>query len=203
MKKLLSILLTLLIVFPLAIGVFAAESAYITDALERVEESELQKLNETAERLKKEYGIGVFLAYVKGHADDVKPEEIVGDEKDYTLLLLGEKGTRIYTGGKADEIFTEQEDRDRLGYVHDEQDEWHMGISRYLEVVEEYLEEAFSEESEPVETIGALDSRQEEAKIDEGGKEPVKGFSPLYLVPIIAAVVIAALAVVLLLKKKA
>lgn len=191
MKKLLSILLCLLILVPVTTGVFAAETAYITDVLGRVkDENTLKKLNEDAEKLKKDYGIGVFLAYVQGHADDTDIFAIVGEEKDYVLLLLGERGTRILTGGKAEEIFSASEDRDRLGYVHDEQDEWADGIGRYLEVVEEYLEDAKPEEPDSAETVGTLDSDKEETKIDEGGKEDDKGFPAVYLAPIIAAVII-------------
>ncbi len=130
MKKILSLLLAFLILLPLSTGVFAAEEAYITDALGRVEENTLKQLNEEAAKLKKDYGIGVFLAYVQGHADDADISAIVGEEKDYVLLLLGERGTRILTEGKAKEIFAASEDRDRLGYVHDEQDEWADSISR-------------------------------------------------------------------------
>lgn len=201
MKKLFSLILSLLILLPLTTGVFAAETAYVTDEIGRVESDTLTKLNEDAANLKKEYGIGVFLAYVKGHADDADVSALVGEEKDYVLLLLGERGTRILTGGKADAIFAESEDRDRLGYVHDEQDEWSDGIARYLEVVEEYFEDAFpKEETGSTETVGAADP-EEEIKIDEGGKES-KGFSPAYLIPILAAVIAAGLAVIVVLRKK-
>lgn len=200
MKKILSFLLAMIAVFALAIGVFAAETVYITDALERVEESRLAELDTTAKNLKEKYGIGVFLAYVKGHADDVKPEEIVGEETDYVLLMLGERGTRIYVAGKGAEIFTEPEDRDRLGYVHDEQDEWHDGISRYLEVTEEYFEDAFTE---PVPEA----SEPEEVPV-ESSSEPKEEKKPgsinfAHLIPILAAVLIAVLAIVVIRKKKA
>ncbi len=190
MKQFLSVLLCLLILVPVTTGVFATEPAYITDALSRVDEATLTSLNEDAAKLKKDYGIGVFLAYVAGHADDADISAIIGEEKDYVLLLLGERGTRILVGGKAEEIFAASEDRDRLGYVHDEQDEWADGIGRYLEVAQEYLEDAKPEEPESAETVGALDSDKEETKIDEGGKEDDKGFPTVYLAPIIAAVII-------------
>lgn len=190
MKKLIPLILCILVLVPLSVGVFAAETPYINDQLSRVEEARLKQLNEEAAKLKKDYGIGVYLAYVQGHADDADISAIVGEEKDYVLLLLGERGTRILTEGKAKEIFAASEDRDRLGYVHDEQDEWADGISRYLEVTEEYLEDAKPEEAEPTETVGALDSEKEETEIDEGGEEKDKGFSPLYLAPIIAAVIV-------------
>ena len=205
MKKILSFLLVLVTVFTLATGVYAVETVYITDALERVEEGRLTELETTAKNLKEKYGIGVFLAYVKGHADDVKPEAIVGEEADYVLLMLGERGTRIYVGGKGAEIFTEPEDRDRLGYVHDEQDEWADGISRYLEVTEEYFEDAFAEPapevSEPAETP------EESAPVEsssEAKEEKTSGsFNFGYLLPIVAAVIVAVLAIVFLRKKKA
>ena len=188
MKKILSLLLVLLTLFSLSTGVFAAEVAYITDALNRVEADTLKQLNEDAANLKKEYGIGVFLAYVQGHADDADLSAIVGEEKDYVLLLLGERGTRILVSGKAEEIFAASEDRDRLGYVHDEQDEWSDGIARYLEVTEEYLEDAKPAEPENTETVGALDPDEEETKIDEGGKE--KKLSPVvFSAPIIAVII--------------
>ena len=204
MKKILSLLLVLLTLFSLSTGVFAAEVAYITDALNRVEADTLKQLNEDAANLKKEYGIGVYLAYVQGHADDADISAIVGEEKDYVLLLLGERGTRILTEGKAKEIFAASEDRDRLGYVHDEQDEWADGISRYLEVTEEYFEDAFAEPapevSEPAETP------EESAPVEsssEAKEEKTSGsFNFGYLLPIVAAVIVAVLAVVFLRKKK-
>lgn len=200
MKKFLSALLALLTVLTLTTGVFAAETAYITDELGRVEADTLKQLNEDAAKLKKEYGIGVFLAYVKGHADDADVSTIVGEEKDYTLLLLGERGTRILTGGKADEIFAESEDRDRLGYVHDEQDEWADGIARYLEVVEEYLKDTKPAEPENTETVGALDTDEEETQIDDGGNEK-DGFKLGYAIPLIAAVIIGVIGLFLRKKK--
>ncbi len=202
MKKILSLLLVLLTIFSLSTGVFAAESAYITDAIGRVEEDTLKQLNEEATKLKKDYGIGVYLAYVQGHADDADISAIVGEEKDYVLLLLGERGTRILAEGKAKEIFAADEDRDRLGYVHDEQDEWADGISRYLEVTKEYLEDAKPKDPDPAETVGALDSEKEETKIDEGGKEDDKGSSPLYLAPIIAVVIVGIIGIFVKKKKK-
>lgn len=204
MKRILSCLVAMIAVFALAIGAFAVETTYITDALQRVEESRLTELEETAKGLKTKYGIGVFLAYVKGHADNVKPEEIVGEEADYVLLMLGEQGTRIYTGGKGSEIFTESEDRDRLGYVHDEQDEWADGISRYLEVTEEYFEDAFAESapdvSEPAETPVESVPEESSAAKEEEGKSG--SFNLGYLLPIFAAVICAALAVFVILRKK-
>lgn len=202
MKKIISIVLCLIVLIPLTTGVFAADGAYIIDQLGRVEESTLKQLNETAAKLKKEYGIGVFLAYVKGHSDDVAPESITGEEKDYVFLLMGERGTRIYTGGAADEIFSEEEDRNRLGYVHDELDEWADGIARYLEVVEEYLEDAKPQETQSAETTGALDTEEEETKIDDGGKEKDESFPSIYLAPIIAAVIIGIIGVIVKLTKK-
>ena len=207
MKKILFFLVAMIAVFTLAIGVFAVETAYIKDALQRVEESRLTELEETAKGLKTKYGIGVFLAYVKGHADDVKPEEIVGEEADYVLLMLGEQGTRIYTGGKGDEIFTEAEDRDRLGYVHDEQDEWADGIARYLEVTEEYFEDAFAESdpADPAETVPAETAEESvpEESSDTKEEEGKSGsFNFGYLIPILAAVIAAVVAVFVILRKK-
>ena len=186
MKQFLSVLLCLLILVPVTTGVFATEPAYITDALSRVDEATLTSLNEDAAKLKKDYGIGVFLAYVAGHADDADVSAIIGEEKDYVLLLLGERGTRILVGGKAEEIFAASEDRDRLGYVHDEQDEWADGIGRYLEVAEEYLEDAKPEEPESVETIGTVTT----APSSEAEPEEKEGFHFGFAAPIIAAVII-------------
>ena len=202
MKKIISIVLCLIVLIPLTTGVFASDGAYIIDQLGRVEESTLKQLNEDAAKLKKDYGIGVFLAYVQGHADDADVSAIIGDEADYALLLLGERGTRILVGGKGAEIFSESEDRDRLGYVHDELDEWADGIARYLEVVEEYLEDTKPQETESAETTGALDAEEEETKTDEGGKEKDESFPSIYLAPILAAVIIGIISVIIRLKNK-
>ncbi len=191
MKKLLSILLVILTVFTLATSVFAAETTYITDALGRVEEARLQELEADAKALKTKYGIGVFLAYVKGHADDADVSAIVGDEKDYTLLLLGERGTRILVGGKGAEIFSNADDRDRLGYVHDEQDEWSNGIARYLEVAEEYLKDAAPEETTTT-----------TAPVTEAEAVEKEGFKMGYAIPVIAAVIIGIIGIFVRQKKK-
>lgn len=192
MKKLISLILCILVLIPLSVGVFAAETPYINDQLGRVEEARLKELEEDAKELKTKYGIGIFLAYVKGHADDADVSAIVGDEKDYALLLLGERGTRILVGGKGAEIFSEADDRDRLGYVHDEQDEWDKGIARYLEVAEEYLMDAIPEETTTTTTTPVTEAPAVEKK---GGWI---GFA----IPTVAAVIIAAVAIVFVSKKK-
>ncbi len=211
MKKLLSLILCFLILVPLATTAFAVETVYIKDELERIEETREKELNQTATDLKTKYGIGVFLAYVKGHADDTTPETVVGEEKDYVLLLLGERGMRIYVGGTAEKVFEASEDRDRLGYVHDEQDEWDAGVARYLEVAEEYFEDAFAESdpADPVETIGAAETpdavkTSEDSQEDKPEKEPAgSGISPAVLILVISAVIGICALFIITKKKKA
>lgn len=201
MKKIISLLLALITVFCLGTAVFATETVYITDQLDRVEDSLQAELNEDAVKLKETYGIGVFMAYVKGHSDDFDYESLLGEEKDYVLLLLGERGTRIYVGGKGAEIFSEAEDRDRLGYVHDEQDEWSDGIARYLEVAEEYLLDAQpKEEPEPEkdekEPAPSEDKEEKKSSDEEGSSMSI-------LIPVVAAVIaVAVIAFVVILRKK-
>ena len=100
MKKLFSVLLSLLAVLALTTGAFAEENPFIVDELDRLEDGVQAELNDRAKGLKETYGLDVYLAYVKGHADDAAPETIVGESTDYVLLLMGERGTRIYSGGK-------------------------------------------------------------------------------------------------------
>ena len=202
MKKIFSLFLALLTVLCLTTAVFATETVYVTDQLGRLEESQRTELEETAKGLKDTYGIGVFMAYVTGHADDFAYETILGGETDYVLLLLGERGTRIYVGGKGAEIFSEAEDRDRLGYVHDEQDEWNEGVSRYLEVAEEYLKDDDAE-SEPAPEISEVPEKSlpEESSTQTPVQE--KPFPYLYLGISVAALVVAVLLLIFARKKKA
>ena len=201
MKKIISLVLCLVMLSLLSIGVFAAENTYIVDELDRLEEDQLTKLNEEAKALDEKYGVAFFLAYVEGHADDIEPEKIVGEETDYALVLMGEKGTRTYFAGKGEEIFSDDDDRNRLCYVHDEMDEWNDGVARYLEVAEEYMvkaspkeePEATPAETEPATTTAPATT--EEVKDDS--------FPFVYLIPVAAAVVIAAGAIVIARKKKA
>ncbi|MBE6713272.1 MAG: hypothetical protein E7580_07110 [Ruminococcaceae bacterium] len=202
MKKLFSVLLSLLAVLALTTGAFAEENPFIVDELDRLEDGVQAELNDRAKGLKETYGLDVYLAYVKGHADDAAPETIVGESTDYVLLLMGERGTRIYSGGKGDEIFSLPEDRDRLGYVHDEQDEWSDGVSRYLEVAEEYLKDAMPKEEPKPEADLKSEAEQNPAETKATVPEEEKSRLPMILI-VGAGVVLVGIALFFIGKKRA
>ena len=202
MKKIVSFILCLTLLTTLSVSVFAAENVYIVDELGRLEADQLTALNEEAKALDEKYGVAFFLAYVQGHADDTKPEEIVGDETDYALVLMGEKGTRTHFAGKGAEVFSEEDDRNRLCYVHDEMEEWNDGIARYLEVAGEYMVKAQPKE-EPETVTDAKPAELEKPVVTTTEAPEEDSFPLVYLIPVAAAVLIAVGGIVIASKKKA
>ena len=204
MKRIVTALLALTLLFALALPVFAtSERALVWDETGKKnaqDSAAVQSLNETAKKLKDRYDIVFSMVYVDGNAADYKPEEIMGDEKDYVLFIVGDTNNRFYTKGVADEVFADPDDRDRMGYVYDEMDHWQEAGARYFEILEEYLSKFFKtkgeEENPPVSSTAAPLTTTEEAPEE-------KSFSPLYLLPVLAAVIIAASAILFIRKKKA
>ena len=199
MKRILTALLALALIFALTLPVFAtSERALVWDETGKRDAATVHSLNESAKKLQSKYNIFIAIVYVDGNAADYKPEEIMGDVKDYVLFIVGDTNNRFYTKGVADEVFADPDDRDRMGYVYDEVDLWQNAALRYFEVMEEYLSKFYK--TQPEEETPEVSST---APITSEEKAEEKSFSPLYLLPVLAAVIIAGVAVAFARKKKA
>ena len=199
MKRILTALLALALIFALTLPVFAtSERALVWDETGKRDAATVHSLNESAKKLQSKYNIFIAIVYVDGNAADYKPEEIMGDVKDYVLFIVGDTNNRFYTKGVADEVFADPDDRDRMGYVYDEVDLWQNAALRYFEVMEEYLSKFYKtqpEEETPEISSTAPITSEEKA-------EEKSSFSPLYLLPV-TVVILAVVAILFIRKKKA
>lgn len=139
-RKMISAFLALVLCFSLAIFVSAETKAidFIIDELGYLEESERQSLNQYAQAVYENTGVGLFFAYVDApSADAYDVSTIVNGITDYVVMVETEEYWCIHVGGKGEMIDTAAEDA--LRAVYDAEKTYIGGVAEYLYVLETYF----------------------------------------------------------------
>ena len=139
-RKMISAFLALVLCFSLAISVSAESKAidFIIDELGYLEESERQSLNQYAQAVYENTGVGLFFAYVAApSAEEYDVSTIVNGISDYVVMVETEEYWYIHVGGKGEMIDIEAEDA--LRAVYDAEDTYIGGVAEYLYALEAYF----------------------------------------------------------------
>lgn len=139
-KKMISAFLALVLCFSLTVSVSAESGAidFIIDELGYLEESERQSLNQYAEAVYENTGVGLFFAYVDApSADAYDVSAIVNGITDYVVMVETEEFWYVHVGGKGEIIDTEAENA--LRAVYDAESTYIGGVAEYLYALESYF----------------------------------------------------------------
>lgn len=139
-RKMISAFLVVILCFSMAVSVSAEAKAidFIIDELGYLEESERQSLNQYAEAVYENTGVGLFFAYVDAlSADEYDVSTIVNGITDYVVMVETEEYWYIHVGGKGEIIDTEAEDA--LRAVYDAENTYIGGVAEYLYALEAYF----------------------------------------------------------------
>lgn len=142
MKNKLFTLLAIFALFMSTIGmIHAAPTTYIIDEFNVLSDDEINRMNDQAEKIEKESGIGVYFAYLENsEISDLDVTSIVGDKKDYFLMAENEEIWIIRAGGIMEEKVTDV-DGDAFRKAYDREDTYIGGVKAYLENVEQFIED--------------------------------------------------------------
>ena len=149
-RKMISAFLALVLCFSLAISVSAEAKAidFIIDELGYLEDSERQSLNQYAQAVYENTGVGLFFAHVDApSADEYDVSTIVNGITDYVVMVETEEYWYIHVGGKGEMIDTAAEDA--LRAVYDAENTYIGGVAEYLYA----LEACFSVVETPVAAV--------------------------------------------------
>ena len=149
-KRMICTILALVLCFSLAISVSAEGKAidFIIDELGYLEDSERQSLNQYAQAVYENTGVGLFFAYVDApSADEYDVSTIVNGITDYVVMVETEEYWYIHVGGKGEMIDTAAEDA--LRAVYDAENTYIGGVAEYLYA----LEACFPVEETPVAAV--------------------------------------------------
>lgn len=139
-RKMISTFLALVLCFSLAISVSAEAKAidFIIDELGYLEESERQSLNQYAQVVYENTGVGLFFAFVDvPSAEEYDVSTLVNGITDYVVMAETEEYWYIHVGGKGEMIDTAAEDA--LRAVYDAENTYIGGVAEYLYALETYF----------------------------------------------------------------
>ena len=136
-RKIISAILALILCFSLAVSVSAEGAAFIMDEIGYLDETELDLLNEQAQAIYEETGVGIFYIYTT--ADDIENLDVsglTGGMEDYVIMIENAEYWYTYYGGIAVERIdaaTEEMLRD----VYDQTGTYIEGVSEFLDAAAE------------------------------------------------------------------
>ena len=139
-RKIISALLALILCFSLVVTVSAEAKAVdvVIDELGYLTDGELGSLNELADSIYEETGVGIFFVYAQTDSvEDYDVTAIAGGITDYVIMLENETHWYMHLGGRGGIIDLDAEAA--LREIYDETATYVEGVMAFLEAAAEYF----------------------------------------------------------------
>lgn len=132
MKKIITVLISLIMVLSLSLVGYAEEAVYVVDEFGHLSDGELETLNGIAAEAYEEYGIDIIFVYT--YAEDLSEyadESTLGTGADQIIMLENEENWNVFAYGDAVEMFDDA-DFDALREAYDVPDTYKEGVMAYI-----------------------------------------------------------------------
>jgi len=163
-RRMISAILALVLCMMLTLPAYAApETDFVVDEWGVLASSELDELNEMAQEIYKDTGVGIFFVFsTEADLEILDPAQFAGSIKDYYIMIENDDYWWSFVDGRGKCVDEEIELDFRAAY--NEADTYYDGIAAYYDAIGAYVAEAVGNSGAnvetpvetPVETIGQL-----------------------------------------------